>query len=135
MAAFATVEELETWWRPLDTVERAAAAQRLTDASLIIRALKPGIDAEITAETLDAAVPNFIVRDMVKRSMSAPDDMAGVNQATQQAGPFSQTLQFANPEGNLYLTKLHKQMLGLGDGEAFTFDLFPDTVAAPLEVW
>ncbi|MBD1541025.1 hypothetical protein G9E11_01890 [Arthrobacter sp. IA7] len=135
MAAFATIEELEAWWRPLDSTERTAATRRLDDASLIIRAVKPTVDAEITAETLSAAVPNFVVRDMVKRSMSSPDDMAGVSQATQQTGPFSQTLQFANPEGNLYLTKLHKQMLGMGDGAAFEFDLFPDALPASFEAW
>lgn len=51
-----------------------------------------------------------------------PPDMSGVTQSTQTAGSYSESLSYANPAGDLYLTTSEKEALG-GDGEAWAYDL------------
>lgn len=120
---FATHSDLSARWRALSTAEQARATVLLGDASAIIRSMSPGIDAEITAGTVDPDVPKAIVCSMVKRVMQGPSDLDGVTQSQQTAGPFSQGVSFANPSGDLYLTKLEKQRLGIGVQRAFMIDL------------
>lgn len=123
MAAFATIAELEVSWRVLSSAEQATAAVKLDEASLMIRALRPGIDALIGAGSLDPGVPRLVVCGMVKRAMNTPSTVEGVGTVQQSAGPFGQTLTYANPDGNLYLSKLEKKMLGIGRQRAFSIDL------------
>ncbi len=40
----------------------------------------------------------------VKRAMQAGPDMSGVTKSTQTAGSYSESLSYANPAGDLYLT-------------------------------
>ena len=49
-------------------------------------------------------------------------DMSGVTQSTQTAGSYSESLSYANPAGDLYLTTSEKEALG-GDGEAWAYDM------------
>ena len=56
---------------------------------------------------------------MVKRAMLA-DDTAGVQSATQTTGPFSDTVAYANPDGDLYLTASEQRSLGADRRRAFT---------------
>ena len=52
----------------------------------------------------------------------AGPDMSGVTQSTQTAGSYSESLSYANPAGDLYLTTSEKEALG-GDGEAWAYDM------------
>jgi hypothetical protein len=67
---------------------------------------------------------------MVKRAMASPvsDLDASISSASRTAGPFTQQTTFANPSGDLYLTKAEKLSLGCGKQRAFEVDL-----AAPKE--
>ncbi|MFR2313489.1 MAG: Gp19/Gp15/Gp42 family protein [Bifidobacterium sp.] len=58
----------------------------------------------------------------VKRAMQAGPDMSGVTQSTQTAGSYSESLSYANPAGDLYLTTSEKEALG-GDGETWAYDM------------
>lgn len=120
---FATHADLEDRWRTLSSAEQARADVLLKDASAIIRSLVRGIDARIASGALDEDVPKAIVCAMVKRVMQGPADLDGVSQTQQTAGPFSQGVSFANPSGDLYLTKGEKQRLGIGAQRAFSVDL------------
>lgn len=120
---FATPDDLADRWRPLSEAEQARAAVLLSDASAIIRTLSPGIDAKIANDLLDPDVPRAIVCAMVKRVMQGPSDLDGVSQTQQTAGPFSRGVSFANPSGDLYLTKTEKQRLGIGAQRAANIDL------------
>lgn len=141
--AFATTEELAARWRPLSTSEKATAAVLLGDASAMIRAECPGIDARLvpvppaTEPELDPAIPRMVVCAVVKRAMlaSAASDGAPVTAVQQTAGPFSQSLTMANPTGDLYLTKAEKRMLGCGAQTAFTVDTTPPRPASVLNAW
>lgn len=125
MASFAEVADLEARWRPMTSAaETARATVLLADASAILRAEVPGIDARLTAvpPTLDADIPKMIVCKMVKRAMLAGADSDAVASLQQTAGPYSQSTTFANPTGDLYLTKAERKLLGGGGASAYSID-------------
>ena len=126
MEPFATIEDLEAEWRPLSPDEAETAERRLATASLLIRRLKPSMDAEMLDDEVLREVVTFVVCDMVKNSMNTAEVPHGVSQFTNSTGPFSQTMQFSNPGENLYFKKMHRRLLGL-DEESFTVDLLGDS--------
>ena len=65
---------------------------------------------------------------MVKRAMLA-GDTAGVQSATQTTGPFSDTVAYSNPDGDLYLTASERQSLGADRRHAFTIRMTGGDVA------
>lgn len=137
---FATPDDLEARWRPLSPAEKERATVLLGDASALIRDLAKGIDQRIADEQIDPATPKSIACAVVKRAMHSPAGYDGVTQAQSTAGPFQQGVTFANPSGDLYLTKLEKRRLGAGGQRAFMVDLAADANAnadAPVigEIW
>lgn len=125
---FASVPDLEVRWRSLTTDEVATAAVLLDDASAYVRSLDSTIDSRIEDGDLDEALPRAVVARMVKRSMSAGvfGTLDGVTQHQQSAGPFSQSVSFAAPTGDLYITKAERKMLGISTQRAFMVDTTPD---------
>lgn len=112
MTTFANVSDVELRWRPLSAEEGSRVGVLLEDASALIRATNPAIDARITAGTMDPAVPCMVAVAVVKRAMIGGDDTAGVNSQMNVAGPFSQQITYANPSGDLYLTRAEKRLIG-----------------------
>lgn len=112
-APFAEVADLEKRWRKLDPDEQERAETLLADASDKIRADYPLLWRKASDRTLTR-----IVCQMVKRAMLA-DDTAGVQSATQTTGPFSDTVAYANPDGDLYLTASEQRSLGADRRHAF----------------
>ncbi|AIY01210.1 hypothetical protein ART_1611 [Arthrobacter sp. PAMC 25486] len=127
MEPFATLQDLEVSWPAINESQREDAPQKLVEASLIIRALKPDIDALILVELMDPDLPKMVVCGMVKRALKTPDAGEGIGTQQQTAGPFSQSFTYTNPDGNLYLSKLDKRILGIGAAQAFTVDLMGDS--------
>lgn len=123
MEPFASTYDLEARWRSLSEAEIGIAGVKLDDASMILRSKRRDMDAAVAADPVLAAEARRIVCAMVKRSMQAPAGQDGVGQFQQSAGPFAQNLTFANPGGDLYLTKAEKSALGIGGQRAFTVDL------------
>ena len=128
---FATIDDLEKRWRPLTTAERPRADTLLEDASAQLRVECRDLDARLTitppatVPDLDPAVPRRVVCAMVKRAMLAPVDQGAVTAEQQTAGPFSQSLTFSNPNGDLYLTKAERKLLGCDGQKAFMIDTAP----------
>jgi hypothetical protein len=124
VAAYATVDQLEARWRPLTDTEAEKAEVLLEDASVQIRSEVPDLKVRIEAgdsDLLSAAIR--VECAMVKRAMANGDDGVGVTSAQETQGPFSQTFQFANPSGDLYLTKAERRLLTSSGGQrAFTID-------------
>lgn len=112
MAAFATATELESRWRTLSTDEKARATVLLGDASVWLRAWFPDLDDRIASGELDADAAKMVACAMVKRAMLDSDGMSS-EETQQTAGPFSVSNQraFSNPEGNLYITTLERNLL------------------------
>lgn len=116
-AAFATVDDLAARWRVLSDSERRQAETLLDDASDLIRAECPTyVDAgRSTLKRITCAI--------VKRAMLAGGDAAGISQSSQTAGPFTESLTYANPAGELYLTNAERTSLGLKRQRAFSVEL------------
>lgn len=117
MIAFATVDDLVARWRVLSDSEERQAEVLLDDASDLIRTECPRYAAAnpMTLKRIACAI--------VKRAMLTGDDAAGISQYTQTAGPFSESLTYSNPAGDLYLTSAEKRSLGYGRQRAFSISL------------
>lgn len=106
MDAYATVEDLAAYWREMSEAEKARAETMLSYASTIIR-------AHCGCEPSDGDAAKFVACDMVKTAMQSASDTAPVTQLTMSGGPYSRTMQYANPSGDLYWKSQYDQVLGL----------------------
>lgn len=102
MTAFATPDDVAARWRPLTSAEQTVAQTLLNDASMLIRARFPGIDAQAASGQVDPDALAAVTAGMVKRAMVAPAD--GITQQSESTGPFSHSQTYANPLGNVFLT-------------------------------
>lgn len=108
--AYATHADVEERWRALSADEQSKADILCADASDII-------DALVTVGTDEQNLAKVVVCNMVIRAMSASQsDSYGLSQGSMTAGPYTQSWSYANPSGDMYLTKLDKQMLGITRG-------------------
>ena len=111
--AYADVADLEARWRPLSVQEQERAAVLLEDASAFIDGLV-STDRQVCQES---GILKQVVCSMVQRSMVATEtDAFGVTQQSMTAGPYTQSWSYANPNGDFYLTKMEKKLLGIGAG-------------------
>lgn len=111
--AYATVADLEARWRDLSPEEEAVAATLLDDAAMLL-------DSMVEVDEWDVARKRLLCTvscSMVKRAMaSSTNDAFGVTQGSISADVYSQSLTFANPSGDLYVTASEKRALGVGRG-------------------
>ena len=111
--AFAEVSDLVARWHPLSQDEQQRASVLLDDASAMLAQM---VDVDET-DTAQANMLKVVCCNMVIRAMSAGEsDAFGVSQTSMTAGPYSQSWSYANPGGDMYLTKLEKRMLGITSG-------------------
>lgn len=95
-------------WRSLDDAEKRRAGILLEDAAVRIDAACPPPNPLSGAGRRTRTVVSC---DMVKRAMQAGVD-PGVEQTSQTAGSFGIQLKYANPTGDLYLTRADLRLLG-----------------------
>lgn len=100
--------------------------EELARASRYVRRECPGIDVRVELFGVDPTHPDAIDPDVVAdvvcemvQSASVSPGGPGVSSVQEGSGPFQQTTQFANPVGDLYLSRKQKRLLGYG-GVAFT---------------
>lgn len=111
-----TVEELESRWHPLETVDKVQAKALLADAVDVIK-------AECSHwETLPEERVVRVACQMVKRAMLA-GDWAGITQRSETDGPFTESFTFSNADGDLYLTRSERKALGIAGQRAFFVDM------------
>ncbi|RTE47735.1 Gp19/Gp15/Gp42 family protein [Actinobaculum sp. 352] len=105
--SFATVDDLEARWHPLTDTEKDRALAILADASSLIRDECPSW-ADAPQATL-----RRITCAMVRRAMASPTGEEGipVTSRMQTAGPYTQQVAYANPTGDLYMTRAEKRAL------------------------
>lgn len=107
---YATVSDIEARWRSLSTGESARATVLITDASAMLDKL---VSVDPT-DTEQAALLKTVCCNMVIRAMTATAlDTFGVSQTSVTAGPYTQSYSYANPSGDMYLTKFEKRLLGV----------------------
>lgn len=108
--AYAEVSDIETRWRDLSTDEEARATALLDDASAMLAELVDIRDGD--EEQLELL--KIVCCNMVIRAMSASEyDAFGASQMSMTAGPYTQQFTYANPSGDMYLTKMEKRLLGI----------------------
>ena len=108
--AFADVTDVAARWRALDANEQAKANVLLGDASAMLSKL---VDVDFNDARQMASLKS-VCCSMVIRAMSASQsDTFGMSQTTMTAGPYSQSASFANPSGDMYLTKMERKLLGI----------------------
>ena len=115
---FALVSDLEARWKKLTPGEESTAGVLLEDASQLI------IDTCPHASGASENTLKRVVCSVVKRAMNTPS-IAGATSVQQGAGGYQASVNFANPHGDLYLSKSEKQALGCGRQRAFMIDLLP----------
>ena len=111
--AYATIDDLERRWRPLTADESDKAQALLDDAAYML-------DATLSAAGIQDVEDGALVAvscNMVKRVMlPAESGMYGVSQGTVSADIYSQSMTFANPSGDMYITAIERRMLGITGG-------------------
>lgn len=111
--AYAEVSDIESRWRELSTDEQSRASVLIDDASAMLTAL---VDVD-TDDDEQAQLLKQVCCSMVIRAMSATEaDAFGASQMSMTAGPYTQSWNYANPSGDMYLTRLEKRLLGITSG-------------------
>lgn len=114
---YATIDDLEAYWRPLEESEESRATQMITIASSRLRlyASNAGIDidAKIAESTDYAEAVKWVVMEATKRALSTPIDTPPVDSYSQAAGPYSENYKFTNPSGDLWFKKAELRTLGI----------------------
>ncbi len=124
-ASYATADDLEVRWRPLDSEERTRANVLLEDASRRVRRRFPRTDERIASGDLERDEVTAVVVAMVKRVLLS-GGAEGVTQQSQTAGPFALQQTYGNPLGNLHFAAEDVQVLSDRPARrAFSIDLTP----------
>lgn len=105
MTDLASLTDVVNRWRPLTAAEQTVAAALLGDASAIVRANFPGVDADVASGAVSAATAAGVVAGMVKRAMMHAD---GVK--SEGVGPYS--VSYDNALGSLFLTAADRVLIG-----------------------
>ena len=104
--AYATVPDLEAYWRTLTTEEETRADTLLDYAALFI-------DSKVTVTTALTIAAKFVSCDMVKVAMLAGTDSSPMTAFSQTGGPYQASVTFANPTGDLFWSSKYDTLLGL----------------------
>jgi len=108
--AYADVEDVAARWRYLSEDEAARAEVLLEAASEMLDALVPSTEGK-------EALLKTVCCDMVIRTLAlGVSDNYGLASTNMTAGPYSQSWNYYNPSGDMYLTKLEKKLLGISSG-------------------
>lgn len=118
MEPFATVDDLLNGWpgKQMSAEERSAAGVLIERASAQLHSMlaRKGIAVDPTDE-VQAINLRTVTLNMVRRSMasSGPDGLSSVSQTI---GSTTASVQWANPEGAFFLSRVDKEVLGLLGG-------------------
>ena len=112
MTAYATPDDVAAGFRELDEDEVSRAIQLLMEAAVLIDSAAPDASAE---------AKHVVSCRMVRRAIGDADNSfqvpLGASQGTHAAGGYSQswTIGSGGAAGELYLSKIEKQLLGIGN--------------------
>lgn len=130
---YATVEDVETLFRPLtaDESTRAAALIPIVSARLRYEAIKDGKDLDtMIAATPDLAeIAKSVTVDVVARVLMTPTASTGfgpMTQMSQAAGGYSVSGTFLNPGGGLFIKESELKILGLKRQKFGVLEVYAD---------
>jgi hypothetical protein len=116
---FATIEDLEKFWRTLTQDENSRAQALIEMASNYLRQIaknnKTDLDQIIIDEDDDIFKGSLkmIVLSAVKRAMLTPADAPPADEWSQSASPYSESMKFTNPSTDLYFKNNELKLIGL----------------------
>lgn len=117
MSAFATIEDLNTLWRPLkpEEEERANALLDVVSDSLRYEAEKVHEDLDLKKENSKAfeSVLKSVTVDVVSRTLMTSTDQEPMTQFSQSALGYSVSGSYLVPGGGLFIKKSELSRLGL----------------------
>ena len=128
----ATIKDLELYWRPLDDDEKARASIliKYASAKLRIRGKNSGVDVDEKIALDDTGSYKLlctgVVCNSVKRAICTPIDSQPVETFSQTAGPYSESLKYTNPNGDLWFSKKELKELGIY-GKNKVYSITPKT--------
>lgn len=122
---FATVDDLEKFWRVLTPDEQTRAEYLLSLASNQLRQIAMNSGKNLDQMIADGQVMEdsvkLVVMEAVKRAMLTPVDAPPVNSMSQSqtAGPYaeSSTYTYTNPSGDLWFKKSELSSIGISGGK------------------
>lgn len=124
MEPFATVAELQVFWRTLTTEEQARATSLLLLASNRLRLIAEDSSIDLDAKVADspayASTIKWVVMEATKRAMLTPTDLPPVDTFQQTAGPYSENVKYTNPSGDLWYKRSELAELGLNGRQILT---------------
>ena len=121
MSAFATIEDYEARYGLVQDREKVTTL--LGDASNYLSALyfqEWGEEYKAGGHSLFDLNACAVTCSIVSRVVNVPAGMEGVSQASQGADSYSASYTFANPTGDIYITKSERERLGFGGSGIFT---------------
>lgn len=114
---FATIDELQRFWKPLAETDQPRAELLLELASNRLRLIGEDVeldmDAKIAASEAYASTARWVVMEAVKRALLTPTDQQPVDTFQQTAGPYSENYKYTNPSGDLWFKKSELSALSL----------------------
>ncbi len=114
---FATIAQIEAFWRPLTQEEATRAEYLLQISSERLRVIASdssiNIDERVSESGSYAAVVQWVVMESVKRALQTPVDALPVDTYSQTAGPYSENYKYTNPSGDLWFKKKELAELGI----------------------
>lgn len=103
--AYAEASDLLTRYPDLKTEPSERIEAVLSDVSA-------AIDGLVDASTIDIDVLKLVCVRVASRMLQS-EDTAGITSESWGASPFSQSVSYSNPSGDIYFTAFEKQLLGL----------------------
>ena len=115
---FATVDDLRARWTTMPQgLSNDAVQAQLDDAGLRLSTMFPKIPEHPEGKL--ANVLRMVVCAMVRRAL-LPAEMEGVDSFTDTQGPFSTTMKYRNPTGDVFITRQERDMIEAALGAAHT---------------
>lgn len=125
---FATVEDLNILWRPIedDEKERVNTLLSLVSDCLRVEANKVGrnLDEMISKTPALASVAKSVTVDVVRRYMNDNEDGVPMSQMSQSAGGYTVSGTYLVPGGGLFIKKNELARLGLRRQRFGVIDLY-----------
>lgn len=103
MSAYATLDDVQARYRQLSDSERVRTVALLDDATDLIQTSCHGA-ATASVSTLKRVCCMIVIRAL-------QSTQSGVSQQSQTTGPFSMSFSYANPSGDLYLTRAERMAI------------------------
>lgn len=132
---FATIDDLETLWRPLKSseTERATALLEVVADSLRIEATKVNkdLDTMITDSPSYANVLKSVVVDIVARTLMTSTDNEPMTQTSESALGYSWSGTYLVPGGGLFIKNTELAKLGLRKQRYGVIDFYGETERNP----